>query len=184
MKTYTFRAITSHADKDSLVITDINDTIGTLCKKMVKNEGGKKKTYREYQLIEKDTPEIIKNLQKNGICVMGLTMMSTKATERTSRRLLNLGIDLAIHCLRNNPIALPLPTPAVYFQGILFTGINPKGETLKSFLQQVAYIPKKIIFIDDNLTHIKSVEKAVKCVGAEFIGLHFLPRGLSSGGKT
>jgi len=82
MKIDTLKAITSYTDKSTLVLTDINNTLIT---KVISTPSNKLTTQKEQRLIEKITPEIIKRLQGNGICVMALTIASPQSNEKTKK---------------------------------------------------------------------------------------------------
>lgn len=47
----------------------------------------------------------------------------------------------------------------VFKQGILFTGKVDKGTVLGAFLHSVSFCPRKIVFVDDRLENVKSVER-------------------------
>lgn len=50
--------------------------------------------------------------------------------------------------------------PAVFKNGILFSGNYPKGEVLKAFLDKVDFVPSKVVFVDDHMDFIQTVESA------------------------
>ncbi|GHU17835.1 hypothetical protein FACS189472_05290 [Alphaproteobacteria bacterium] len=58
--------------------------------------------------------------------------------------------------------------------GMLLTGKAKKGFTLSAFLSKIPqYKFKKIIFIDDRIDNLKSVEKVSNEIGAEFVGIEY-----------
>jgi histidinol phosphatase-like enzyme len=50
----------------------------------------------------------------------------------------------------------------IFKQGVVFACRAPKGKVLEEFLKQVGYKPRKIIFVDNKETNLKSVEDYVK----------------------
>lgn len=57
--------------------------------------------------------------------------------------------------------------------GVLFGCYAPKGEVLDGYLQVTNNMPKKIIFVDDKLYNIKSVEEFCKRNNIEFVGFEY-----------
>ncbi|MDF2578218.1 MAG: hypothetical protein K0S74_1702 [Chlamydiales bacterium] len=57
--------------------------------------------------------------------------------------------------------------------GIILTALVDKGIVLKAALNKANFKPNKIIFIDDNLSYVKSVEKICEELNIEFIGIHY-----------
>lgn len=57
--------------------------------------------------------------------------------------------------------------------GILFTGHVDKGKVLTEFLESNHLHPKRIIFIDDKLSNLQSVEHALSDHNIEFNGLEY-----------
>lgn len=61
----------------------------------------------------------------------------------------------------------------MFKDGILFACRLSKGEVLKAFLKQINYKPRKIIFVDNQLKNIKTVEQYCASEGIEYIGFHY-----------
>jgi hypothetical protein len=63
----------------------------------------------------------------------------------------------------------------LFKKGILFTNEINKGAALTAFLQTAGPAPTAIIFIDDRLDHLESVEKALAAFdpAIRYDGLHF-----------
>jgi hypothetical protein len=62
----------------------------------------------------------------------------------------------------------------IFKSGILFSSKHPKGDILKQFLMTIHWIPSKVVFIDDRLEYLQSAENAMKEMGIDFTGLHYL----------
>jgi hypothetical protein len=61
-----------------------------------------------------------------------------------------------------------------FVDGMLFADGADKGHALKAFLAKIPqYKFKKIIFVDDKLKNLKSVEKICNEIGAQFVGIEF-----------
>lgn len=71
------------------------------------------------------------------------------------------------------PIKYGTGKPALYLGGIIFTGNYSKGEVVAAWLKQIDYRPTKIIFIDDKLKNVESVERALHSRDFPFYGLRY-----------
>lgn len=61
----------------------------------------------------------------------------------------------------------------IFKQGILSANKVPKGKVLMAFLQAIQWQPKCVIFLDDSLDYLLTVEEALQETGIEFIGLYY-----------
>lgn len=123
--------------------------------------------------VESITPSIIADLQKRGVTVIALTARSLTVAHRTVQQLQSIGINLSSNLPHECPIKYGDDQPALYIDGIIFVGNHDKGEVLAYWLSQINYTPKKVIFVDDKLKNIHSVEKAINKCGYPFIGLRY-----------
>ena len=57
--------------------------------------------------------------------------------------------------------------------GVTFTALAPKGTLLNALLKYNNLKPNKIIFIDDKLSNLASVESVCKNLNIPFIGIHY-----------
>lgn len=141
-------------------------------------------------LIETHTPLFLNQLSQQGIPTLALTANLTGQLGDIaylegwkSERLRKVGIDFRSSTpLKENLYFSELASfrenyPA-YQDGILFTNgsLCSKGDLLIHFLQVAQLSPPRLIFIDDRLDNIKSVEKALikyypKTV---YSGIHYL----------
>jgi FMN phosphatase YigB (HAD superfamily) len=125
------------------------------------------------ELTEPYIPELIETLIEAYIPVMALSTRSLFIAERTLEQLENINIFFSMPHVNPDDLILPLPHPCFYKCGILFSGNNDKGEALICFFNIMNYYPKKVIFIDDKMKYLVSVEKALESVGIEFIGIRY-----------
>lgn len=138
------------------------------------------------KLIESKSPSSIKKLQEIGVKTIGLTAAMGGEIDKVSiekrrvEELKRVGIDFS------NSFELPetifsnfkkviFGKPPVFKNGILFTNENDKGQVLVKFLKTIDWKPKQIVFIDDRLDHLQTVEKALSQYESaiEYMGLHF-----------
>jgi len=195
-----FNEIASYATPETLVITDIDDTIlvppqmlGSdewFAHRMKKHrEGGLpshsalERTVSEAQavreisemkLVESGTDKIIQSLQKKGLCVMGLTVQGSAVSRRTNNQLKFNNIDLTVNSLSKEDQYFPLGGQTMlYRNNILFTTGVSKGEALFTLLDKIKVMPKRIIFIDDKTSNVEEVEKWAKKRNVQYIGLRY-----------
>ncbi len=123
--------------------------------------------------VEPDTVPIINKIQNNNITVIALTARSLDLAHRTVQQIHSLGIDLSSNLPHECPIQYGDGKPALYIDGIIFVGNHDKGEVLAHWLSQINYTPTKVIFIDDKLKNVTSVEKAMRAKHIPFIGIRY-----------
>lgn len=143
------------------------------------------------QLVHEKFPLLITALQSRGIKALMLTScgagrISAVDTMENTRKnnLRNFDIDfkkswIDFHRMEFSEFpakkypyyTLNSPT---FIDGMLFASGVDKGKVLAEFLSKIPqYKFKKIIFIDDKLKNLKSVEKISKKFGAKFIGIEY-----------
>jgi hypothetical protein len=142
-------------------------------------------THTKQALVDEGMPALIKSLQKNNVKVVALTSSRTGSFGKIPdlenlrlKTLKNLGIDFSDSFPK---VALTLSDitgadrnhPPTFKGGVIFTSRMEKGLVLKSFLNKVNFIPKKIVFVDNKLRKIKSVEAYCKENGIKFTGIHY-----------
>lgn len=135
-------------------------------------------------LVEDKLPSVIADLQKRSIKVMGLT-----AAVGEKFGVIPSGADWRIEELRRCQISFapafpdhavlrfPSLTTKSYvplFQGgILFSALAPKGAVLEAFLQAIQWKPEEVVFFDDRLPYLQSVEEAMARMGIPFLGFYY-----------
>lgn len=134
---------------------------------------------RKVMLVEKEWPAIINALQKRGVIVIALTQMHTgsfgkiPSMERwRTQELKALGITFSAFAINDVEILIAGEKPATLYQGILFTGSHTKVATFVSFINKYGK-PSKLVFIDDRIEHVKSLEKLCTEMNILFEGYHY-----------
>ncbi|MDP1836512.1 MAG: DUF2608 domain-containing protein [Chlamydiales bacterium] len=129
----------------------------------------------DVELFDPDAEAMVNYLQENGVKVLALTNRYTEMAYSTHRNMRSVGIDFA----RTAPFPedcwiKEATSPSKYIEGIIFNGLlNFKGDTLATFLKQIDYRPKKLIYIEDKLKHLSQVQKCIQDMGIPFLGIHF-----------
>lgn len=123
--------------------------------------------------VEKNTAKIVKNLQDKGVTVIALSARSLDLTYRTIEQLHEIGIHFKGKGPHNCLIQYGKGKPALYIDGIIFSGNHTKGEVIAHWFDQIDYHPKKVIFIDDKMKNLSSVEQALHKRNYPFIGIRY-----------
>lgn len=200
VETNTFSDVKKYLEDDVLIILDIDNTlieptqglgsdqwawsrVKALSAKGVPEPEAFAQTMEEWREIhartgvrslESMTPEIIQDLQAKGYPMMALTTRAPEDAAITSRELHEVGIDLARTSVLDHSLELSLKRKAQFKEGILFISLdNKKGVALKEFLNKIGYHPKKLIFVDDKLSHIKDVEAACDSLDINYVGIRY-----------
>lgn len=128
----------------------------------------------DVQIVEEGTSEIIHQMQKNSIAMMGLTTQGLALAHRTVVQLHSISIDLSLTApSAQDCYFINGRNGVLYREGILFTAGTAKGEALIKFLDTIHYHPKRIVFINDKKTHLEDVEKSVELRNMHFVGLRY-----------
>lgn len=132
-----------------------------------------------YKAMEPTTAKLILDLQQSGTPVFaftarGRTQWYTTDIEGVDRftheQLNHAGIDFKKTQIPQELLSLE----SIYFNdGIIFAQHIKKGDLLKHLFKDLSYFPPLIIFIDDKLDQVQSVEAAVKEAGIPFIGFWY-----------
>ncbi len=181
-------------NKNTLVVFDIDNTVATQhgyfgdawFSKMLADELSKGKsvfdvlpTYFHAQINtwlvpgEPTALPLIENLQNNGITVIALTARDYHILYRTFEQLQRIGVDFSATSPHKPFQPYGTHEPALYEGGIIFAGGHDKGEVLLHWLDQMKYNPTKIIFIDDKLKNIRSVQLAAQENKYPFVGIRY-----------
>jgi hypothetical protein len=132
-------------------------------------------------LVDEKFPALIQNLQSRGIRVCALTQCNTgafgviksMATWRI-QALLEKGIDFKKSWPSiEDRVNFGGYERARFQEGVIFASDYQKGEILKAFLNQINIHPKRIVFIDDNLENLQSVENCAKEKNIKFVGFEY-----------
>ncbi len=137
-------------------------------------------------LVEKNIPLLIQDLQNKGIKVIALTNFPRGEYGAISRvetwrieYLRSLGIDFSFAFPQIGSYELKKVTkegfaPPLYEEGILFANSHPKGDVLDAFFQTSGFMPSEVIFIDDMLHNHDSVHLSLKKMQVGYKGVHYL----------
>jgi len=104
---------------------------------------------------------------------MALTSRGFYMAERTNEQLNNIGMYFNMPYKKEGELVIPAPEMCFYKYHTIFSGNNDKGEALFTFLDMINYHPDCIIFLDDKLYNVESVEKAATTRDVAYIGIRY-----------
>jgi len=136
-------------------------------------------------LVDEKILKFLNQLKQNNIKVIALSAMPTgqyglilNAEQWRVKQLASLGIyldwsfpEIDSLILDNDPHekkAVP-----IFKRGVLATGDYQKGKVLCAFLKKMRWKPSKVIFIDDKMEYIDSVEYELDKENIEHISFHY-----------
>jgi hypothetical protein len=123
--------------------------------------------------VEEYTSSIVADLQKKGVCLMGLTTQGMALATRTVQQLASLGMDLSLTAPRQEDYYFLNGRGVLFHRGLLFTAGSAKGKAVLSFLAACDYQPQQVVFINDKRSHLEDVENALSDRGIPFVGLRY-----------
>lgn len=135
----------------------------------------------DIELVDQDVAALIKNLQSRQIKTIAFTKYSygnlgviPSLAHWRIDQLLKFGIDFGNPFPNFHHKEIVTDTvQALFIKGILFANRQNKGPVLVAFLNEIKWKPKKIIFLDDRMDYLQTVEDSLKNSGIEFIGYHY-----------
>lgn len=129
-------------------------------------------TLSKWKLLDAQWPKVVVQAQDHGVKVVAFTKVAMDRSVRGSRAqiLRVLGI----------PFKDDLPELSKghfyeYSQGVIETEYESKGPVLKEVLSNLTTCPKKIVFVDDRIKQIKSVEDTCLELEIPCTAFHYVP---------
>jgi hypothetical protein len=157
------------------------DRISVYQNKGLESKEAFEKTYSEWfdiqcitkvKLVEKDTSNLIKNLQKK-YKVIGLTTRTPDLNFTTFKQLKSVDIDLSKAAVAAKDFFFEDIRYCWFKNGILFGNGTDKGKALFKLLDKLNYLPKIIVFVDDKKKNLEEVEKVCGERNIYFVGLRY-----------
>lgn len=139
--------------------------------------------HTSHQLVEKEALEIVLAIQKRQIKTIAFSASITGSLgyipsmeQSKLDTLKSLGFSFE-NAFPHHPEILfnskQINSSPLFKDGLLCTSKDSKGEVLKLFLDQIEWVPKKIVMIDDQRFYLESVEAELIKLGIEFQGFHY-----------
>ena len=141
-------------------------------------------TQSESVLTQPEFPSLLTRLHEKKVKTMGFTAIDTASLPDVGsvprwreKELSHLALlfdppfQASIEFTDFPPFRKTYP---LYHSGVLYANVLPsKGDVLKAFLEQFFFKPQKIVFVDDTLDNLLSVQEALKETNISFTGLHY-----------
>lgn len=110
-------------------------------------------------------------------CVTGDTGLGDKYEELRIAQLESFNVDFSKLSQSISDISLPeleqdYGVPLLY-KGVILTGLVDKGTVLKHILSKIDFKPEEIIFIDDRIDNIESVQVMCLELGIKYTGFEY-----------
>jgi FMN phosphatase YigB (HAD superfamily) len=126
------------------------------------------------ELVSLDMPVFFEELESQKMTIVGLTSNSSgrygvvqNEAELHLSRLKTLGYNF-----KNNNDLLKVDLPECV-SGVIFTNKKDKGKVLLNFLKQLNKNYKNIVFVDDRMKNLISVQNALKNHRINYIGINY-----------
>lgn len=162
----------------------VNDSVKNILKDVRQDDltvFSNRMLHTQFKRVESNVDVLIKSLQARHIKVIALTNFGPGAFgtipslkewrwAQLSEHKINFEMSfpgLTLTFPDFQPIQSGHPE---FYKGILFAANNPKGKVLSAFLDQIAYKPTKIIFIDDKEKYLVSAQEEIAKKGVDFKG--------------
>ena len=128
----------------------------------------------EVDFVDPLIPNLLDKMQKKHVPMIGLTKRPPAMANRTLQQIAPLHINFDKTAPLKGPLVFEELNASSYQQGIIFIaqGIE-KGPAITAYLKKLAKMPKKIVLIDDKMSHLQSVAKALEMMEIPFIGIRY-----------
>lgn len=118
--------------------------------------------------VQKNTVEVVREMQRRGCYVFGLTARYATMAQRTQETMLRIGLDLTAGQPAHLPAGQALQDPgtsALFSCGVVYTNAVDKGVVLDRFLRHVVglgerpevRVPPSVVFVDDRASNCRAV---------------------------
>lgn len=128
----------------------------------------------EMQLVDPIMADLLDKMQKRNVPMIGLTKRTPALSERTFEQIAPLQIDFSKTSLVKGDLIFKELKGTLFKNGIIFTGDGiDKGPALNAYLMKLKKLPKRIVVIDDKLSHIENIAFSVEKLGIDFVGIRY-----------
>lgn len=197
------QSVLQNADAETLVVFDVDyviiapkDLLGRPKAKSVrqpifqeyKDQYGKKRVQEiwinymiqgERELVEPEVKNIIDNLKADQISTIALTAIGTQPVgpvqDPIKQRLQDLNQQGISFNFVKASKAKQWAHDSGFYQGIIFSGKQDKGEALQYYIEHIHTTKiKQVVFVDDDERNVESVIKMCEELGLECHGFHYV----------
>ncbi len=126
--------------------------------------------------VENSIYEVLRLIDSLNLRTLGLTARDSTLSELTFDQLKSVGLD-KIFTFQSPSEDLAADYPCRYFNGAVFCGFNRKDIGLRLFLEHVKVKPQKVVFVDDQKSHVDELEEFSIAEGIEYVGMTYHASG-------
>jgi len=123
--------------------------------------------------VEKHTKIVIDELHAKAHTLLALTARGNELREATLEQLDSIGVSFNRGMNKNRSVPLTLSDTSHAHHGIVFCAGKNKGACLKEYIAHLNLRPKRIVFVDDKLSHVLAVKTMAEELAMEFVGFHY-----------
>lgn len=124
--------------------------------------------------VEKALIDTVKDLQKKGVIVMGVTHREPFLASETLRQAHSLDINFLRSTPSDETFEFFETERALYWNGILFVdSFNDKGKIFRSLLKHLHATPKKVVFLDDKKKNVEEFAEAMAAESIDYAGVYY-----------
>jgi FMN phosphatase YigB (HAD superfamily) len=128
----------------------------------------------DLRLVDPCIPDLLKRMKQKHVHMIGLTKRDPKFAKRTIEQLESVHIDFSQTAHFKESFVFDELKGSLYQNGVIFIAENgDKGPHMEAFLKRLSKMPKKIVMIDDKLSHVESVSRAVEKLNIPFVGIRY-----------
>ncbi|MBY0528813.1 MAG: DUF2608 domain-containing protein [Rhabdochlamydiaceae bacterium] len=128
----------------------------------------------DMRLVDSSVPDLLKRMKQKHVYMIGLTKRGPEFAKRTLEQLESVEIDFSQTAYFKESFVFDELKGSLYQNGVIFIADNgDKGPHMEAFLNRLSEKPKKIVMIDDKLSHVESVARAVEKLDIPFIGIRY-----------
>lgn len=185
IETTEMKDIVSYVDTDTLVFFDVDGTMidrkaSKGSSKLIKEywrgdrrirtlDGGRMFVQSQNPVVpmEKITASLIADFQQQGVMVLGLTARNQNFIEEAGEDLTALQLRCIKIDMHNSDYPRSLKKMPSFKRGIIFTKNKLKGPFAAECLDNMEWIPGKVVFVDNRLSFCESVDQAMTDRGIE-----------------
>lgn len=122
---------------------------------------------------EKVTATLIEHLQQREINLLGMTSRRPELKKLTEQKLHSVFIDMTLSTLFKEDIELLSMYRSLYSNGIVYVASNDRGKILGMLLDKLDFLPKKVVYVDQDRAHLASVSLELEKRRIPFVGLRY-----------
>lgn len=128
----------------------------------------------QMRLVDDRIPDLLFQMQKNKMSMIGFTKRAPLLSKRTFEQIAPLGIDFSSSSPIKEEMVFENLGRTLFKKGILFVGHGmQKGPVLAAYLEKLETLPKRVVMIDDKLSHLENIASSLEPLGLDFIGIRY-----------